>query len=154
MKTSPLVFKLPQSTSVNMVSVAICYFGFAPDFSLFGNRGCKVFFKKQQLPASFGLICVLSSDYSPQLVQIPHAVATAIAGDFIEYAHCGRRVDEVGGADLHSRGSGHDELESVASGGDAAKSDYRDADGFRHLPHHPDRYRAYAWAGEASGNGA
>ena len=28
MKTSPLVFKLPQSTSVNMVSVAICYFWF------------------------------------------------------------------------------------------------------------------------------
>ncbi len=55
-------------------------------------------------------------------------------------------IDEVGGADLDSRGAGHQELQRIRCVHDAAQTNNGNIDGIRYLPHHAQGYGFYGRA--------
>ena len=70
-------------------------------------------------------------------------------GDLGGDAGAGFRVQEIRRTHLYSRGTGHDELQRIAAGQDAAQPHHGDADSTHSLPHHAQGDGPHRRAGQA-----
>ena len=92
------------------------------------------------------------SDNAAELGYVDNAVALAVVFETVDYFYAGRRVEEVGCANLYGCSSGHYELKSIAGVGYAAEANHGNAYSLRHLPYHPYGHRSNGRSRQSSGD--